>query len=187
MSGSLWRGHKTNPTLTVGDVTGDSAAELIWVDTDTDSDHDRVVVSGDLPRTTATLPTTTTYPTTPTFPTTTTTTLPTPADCAALPGLGGPQCLCGRGLAIGACAGASVPGKIDAAHGKACTLIDRAAAASGKKRKKPLGKALGRLRTVSRVASKRGVQKKLPQGCGGELVSSLTTLRDLTKQRRATP
>jgi hypothetical protein len=185
MSGSLWKGRQTNPTLVVGDVTGDSAAELVWIDADTERDHDRVVVSGDFPATVTTLPTTTTSPAT--TPPTTTTTLPSPADCAALPGLGGPQCLCGRGLAIGGCAGANVPGKIDAAHGKACTLIDRAATASGKKRKKLLGKALGRLRTVVRVAGKRGVQKNLPAGCGGELVSSLTTLRDLTKQRRATP
>lgn len=185
LSGRLWKERSAGPTLTVGDVTGDSAAELVWVDSDPDRDQDRVVVSGDLPTTTTSFPPTTT--TLPTTSPTTTTTLPTPSDCVATPGIGGLQCLCGRGLAVDLCAGASLPHKIDALHGKACNLIDRAAAASGKKRKQLLGKALGRLRTLSNVTRKRGVQKHLPPGCGAELVSDLTTLRDLTKERKATP
>jgi hypothetical protein len=185
LSGRLWKERSAGPTLTVGDVTGDSAAELVWVDSDPDRDQDRVVVSGDLPTTTTSFPPTTT--TLPATSPTTTTTLPTPSDCVATPGIGGLQCLCGRGLAVDLCAGASLPHKIDALHGKACNLIDRAAAASGKKRKQLLGKALGRLRTLSNVTRKRGVRKYLPPGCGAELVSDLTTLRDLTKERKATP
>ena len=165
--GRLWKGRVT-PALVVGDVTADARADLVWIASDSGNDHDRIVVTGDLPATT----TTTLYPTTTSTPTasaTTTTTLPAAADCVALPGLDGPRCLCGRGLATGLCAGASLPRKIGTLHGKACALLDRAADASGKQRKKLLGKALGRFRTLSHAVGKRGVQKALPSGCGGEL------------------
>lgn len=123
----------------------------------------------------------------PVVPTTTTTTLPPPADCAATPGIAGLQCLCGRGLGGGLCAAATLPRKLTTGHAKGCDLIARAAADTGKKQTRLLGKALRRLRKLPKAAGKRGVQKKLPPGCGDELVAALTTLRDRTKEQKSAP
>lgn len=120
--------------------------------------HDRVLVTGELPA----LPP------------------PPPPTCDTLSDVARLQCLCAREVATGACAGADIPGKIVNPRARACSLIDAAAGATGKPRRKKLGKALARLRNLPRLANKRGVRKRLPDGCGDALVAALTELRDAT-------
>ena len=164
--------------LAVGDLTGDGKVELTWFDI-SPADHDRIVVSGDVAAITAT----TTPPTTTTTPisTPTTTTLP---DCAAQSGLAGAQCFCASALAPAVCGGVALPSRLTGGFGKACALLERAATATPKMRKKLLGKMIGRVGGLVRMASKRAIVKKLPAGCGTALRSQLTALRTDAREAR---
>jgi hypothetical protein len=181
LHGRGWSSALGFGALAVDDLTGDGKTELTWFDT-SPADHDRIIVSGDVAGITGTTspPTTTTTPTG-TVPTTTTTTLP---DCAALSGLTGAECFCGSSLAPAACDGATLPGRLTSGFGKACSLVERAAEATPRARKKLLGKALARLGGLVHTASKRRITAKLPAGCGTALRSRLSALRTDAREAR---
>jgi hypothetical protein len=157
--------------LKVADLNGDGKAEVTWFDT-APSDHDRILVSGDVAALTAVSTTTTTS-----------TTLPVSSDCSALSGLARAQCFCAAPLAPPACASAALPAKLTTKFTKACSLLGTATTASGKKQKKLFGKAAGRFGGLVHAASKKAT-KKLPAGCGDGLRAVFTTMRDDVRAAR---
>ena len=82
------------------------------------------------------------------------------------------------------CGGAALPSRLTGGFGKACALLERAATATPKMRKKLVGKMIGRVGGLVRMASKRAIVKQLPAGCGTALRSQLTALRTDAREAR---
>ena len=84
-----------------------------------------------------------------------------------LTGFASATCACDR-TAPAACAGVTIPGKITRLATKSCTLLTKAGDTTGGRRKKLLGKTLGRWNAVARLVSGRG-GKRLAAECRGAL------------------
>jgi hypothetical protein len=92
-------------------------------------------------------------------------------------GIPGARCLCG--VLPGACAGQSPPASVGKKSDKACSALEAAESATGKKRKRGLAKARRLLKEATRNAARagRGKKPKLGKECATALGANFTEQR----------